>query len=165
MNPLISVIMPVHNAGLYLADAIASILNQEDVLLELIVVDDHSTDAAINNLPIELTQDSRFKLISSNYHGVVAAMRAGFAHARGQYIARMDADDIALPDRLLRQYDYLQQYPDIGIAGGQVKIISDAGIEEGFILYEKWLNLLCSPEDIEKELFIESPIPNPTAFF
>ncbi|MCW9031496.1 MAG: glycosyltransferase [Gammaproteobacteria bacterium] len=165
MNPLISVIMPVHNAGLYLADAIASILNQEDILLELIVVDDHSTDAAVNNLPIELTQDSRFKLISSNYHGVVAAMRAGFAHARGQYIARMDADDIALPDRLLRQYDYLQQYPDVGIAGGQVKIISDAGIEEGFILYEKWLNLLCSPEDIEKELFIESPIPNPTAFF
>ena len=168
MTPLISVIMPAHNAGFYLADAITSILNQKNVLLELIVVDDYSTDDAINNLPKEITQDKRFILLSSESPeslGVVAAMKRGFAHAQGKYIARMDADDIALPDRLSRQYDYLQQHPDVGIAGGQVKIISHSAIEEGFLLYEKWLNLLCSPEDIERELFVESPIPNPTAFF
>lgn len=165
MTPLISVIMPVYNAGPYLADAIASILSQQNVLFELIVVDDHSTDAAINKLPVELTQDSRFILLSSESRGVVAAMKTGFTHAQGKYIARMDADDIALPDRLSRQYHYLQQHPEIGIAGGQIKIISHADIEEGFLLYERWLNLLCSPQDIEKELFIESPIPNPTAFF
>lgn len=165
ITSLISVIMPVHNAGSYLADAIASILNQKNISLELIVVDDHSTDHAIDDLPVNLTQDNRVKFVSSDSRGVVAAMKSGFAYAQGNYIARMDADDIALPDRLSKQYDYLQQYPEIGIAGGQVKIISDSEIADGFLLYEKWLNQLCLPEDIERELFIESPIPNPTAFF
>lgn len=165
MTSLISVIMPVHNAGHYLVDAIASILNQKNVLLELIVVDDHSTDDAIKYLPSEITQDKRISFISSECRGVVAAMKNGYIHAQGKYIARMDADDIALPNRLSAQYDYLQQHPEIDIAGGQVKIISHTDIANGFILYEKWLNQLCQPEEIERELFVESPIPNPTAFF
>lgn len=164
-SSLISVIMPVHNAGDYLAEAIASILNQKNVSLELILVDDHSTDQAIKNLTKKITQDVRFKLFSSEERGVVAAMRIGYAQAQGKYIARMDADDISLPYRLFEQLNYLQQHPEIGIAGGQIKIISDSDIAEGFLLYEKWLNNLCHPEDIERELFIESPIPNPTAFF
>lgn len=162
---LISVIMPVHNAGDYLLEAVASILNQQSVSLELILVDDHSNDQAIENLPKELTQDERFKLVSSSQRGVVAAMKDGFAVAKGNYIARMDADDIALPNRLSKQLHYLQQHPDIDIAGGQIKIISDMDIDDGFALYETWLNQLCEPDDIERELFIESPIPNPTAFF
>ena len=162
---LISVIMPVHNAGDYLIEAVASILNQENITLELILVDDHSTDDAIEDLPKELTQDCRFKFISSNSRGVVAAMATGYAKAQGEYIARMDADDISLPNRLFEQLNYLQNNPEIGIAGGQIKIISKFNLEEGFVLYEKWLNQLCSPADIVRELFIESPIPNPTAFF
>ena len=164
-SSLISVIMPVHNAGCYLEDAVASILNQKNSTLELILVDDHSTDHAIENLAKELTQDSRFKIISSEQRGVVAAMKAGYVHAQGMYIARMDADDISLPNRLSEQFNYLQRHPEVGIAGAQVKIISDSAIADGFALYEKWLNQLCLPEDIERELFIESPIPNPTAFF
>lgn len=166
-NPtsLISVIMPVHNAGDYLAEAVTSILNQQDVLLELILVDDHSTDQAIKNLPIEFPGDKRLKIVSSEGHGVVAAMKKGYAHAQGIYIARMDADDVAMPNRLLQQYQYLQQHPEIGIAGAQVKIFGVTDIERGFLLYENWLNSLCLPEDIEREIFIESPIPNPTAFF
>lgn len=157
--------MPVHNAGVYLLEAVTSILNQKNVNLELILVDDHSVDNAIEKLPAELAQDHRFKLIPSAGHGVVAAMKTGYQQSQGMHIARMDADDVALPERLSRQLNYLQQSPEIGIAGGQVKIISDSGVKEGFLLYEKWLNLLCLPEDIERELFIESPIPNPTAFF
>ncbi len=165
LDSLISVIMPVHNAGVYLADAVASILNQKNSTLELILVDDHSGDHAIEMLPIELIQDHRLKIFPSKGHGVVAAMKTGFAQAHGKYIARMDADDVSLADRLSKQLDYLQQHPEIGIAGGQVKIISNSDIAQGFLLYEKWLNQLCLPEDIERELFIESPIPNPTAFF
>jgi len=155
----------VHNAGDYLIEAVASILNQENINLELILVDDHSTDDAIKNLPKELTQDCRLKFVSSTNHGVVAAMAAGYAEAQGEYIARMDADDISLPHRLFEQLNYLRNNPEIGIAGGQIKIISEFNIAEGFVLYEKWLNQLSSAEDIERELFIESPIPNPTAFF
>lgn len=162
---LVSVVMPVRNAGGYLVEAVTSILNQKNVNLELIIVDDHSSDNAIEKLPQELSQDSRLKIIASNDCGVVAAMASGFAEAQGEYIARMDADDISLPYRLSEQFNYLQNNPEIGIAGGQIKIISEFDIEEGFTLYEKWLNQLCFPEDIERELFIESPIPNPTAFF
>ena len=101
----------------------------------------------------------------SEGNGVVAAMKTGYTLAQGMYIARMDADDVAFPDRLCKQLNYLKQNPDIGIAGAQVKIISDSGVDQGFQLYETWLNQLCEPADIERELFIESPIPNPTAFF
>lgn len=162
---LISVIMPVHNGGDYLLQAVESILSQKNVTLELILVDDSSSDGAIENLPKIITQDVRFKQIKSRKRGVVAAMAAGFSKSQGCYIARMDADDVSLPHRLFKQLNYLQKNPDVGIAGGQVKIISELDIKQGFALYEKWLNQLCSPEDIERELFIESPIPNPTAFF
>ena len=165
MTSLISVILPVHNAGLYLKDAVASILNQKDVLLELIVVDDHSTDHAISQLPPDIQTNHRIQFIQSESRGVVAAMQTGFAQARGDYIARMDADDIALADRLAKQLTYLQQHPEIGIAGGQVKIFSDEGVAEGFLHYQQWLNRLCTPDEIARELYVESPIPNPTAFF
>ena len=164
-GPLISVIMPVHNAGFFLKEAVESILNQKNVLFELIIVNDHSTDSAINNLPQYIKKDRRIKFITSSGRGVVAAMKTGVNLSQGQYIARMDADDITLPHRLSAQLVYLQQHPDIGIAGGQVKIISAARVDEGFQLYEKWLNQLCQPDDINREIFIESPVPNPTAFF
>lgn len=163
--PLISVIMPVHNAGCYLSDAVESILNQKDISFELIVVDDHSSDNAIKNLPLIISSDKRIRIVSSEEFGVVAAMKKGFLYAQGRYIARMDADDIALANRLSVQYHYLQEHPEIGIVGGQIKIISESIVEEGFLLYEEWLNKLCLPQDIERELFVESPIPNPTAFF
>lgn len=165
MASLISVIMPVHNAGAYLEEAVASILNQKNIILELILVNDHCSDGAIEKLPKALTQDHRLKFVSSTRRGVVAAMAAGYAKAQGEYIARMDADDISLPYRLFKQLTYLQNNPEIGIAGGQIKIVSEFDLAKGFSLYEKWLNQLCSAEDIERELFIESPIPNPTAFF
>jgi hypothetical protein len=77
----------------------------------------------------------------------------------------MDADDIAMPDRLTRQLHYLQHNPQIGIAGAKVKIFSSDTLGQGFQLYEQWLNSLSTSEEIERDLFIESPIPNPTAFF
>ena len=92
-------------------------------------------------------------------------MKTGYELSQGMYIARMDADDISLPDRLVKQLEYLEDNPQIGIAGAQVKIISEDIVGQGFLLYEQWLNRLCQPADIERELFIESPIPNPTAFF
>ena len=162
---LISVIMPVHNAGYYLNEAVESILNQREVSLELILVDDHSTDGAINLLPNDFLQDSRLKIVLSNKRGVVAAMAAGYEISQGNYIARMDADDISLPNRMYKQLKYLHNNQEIGIAGGQVKIFCESNVAEGFTLYEQWLNQLCTPDDIERELFIESPIPNPTAFF
>lgn len=157
--------MPVHNAGGYLRPAVESILGQRYPAFELILVDDHSTDGAVESAAAGCGGDRSLKVLRSRGRGVVAAMAAGAAQADGAVIARMDADDIAAPDRLARQVAYLQARPGIGIAGGQVALFSDAGLGGGFRVYQEWINRLCEPADIERELFIESPVPNPTAMF
>jgi hypothetical protein len=77
----------------------------------------------------------------------------------------MDSDDVSMPDRIERQYNYFQSHPDVDICGACVEIFSDGEVAGGNIRYQAWLNACRSPEAIHKELFIESPIPNPTAMF
>ena len=162
MVPVVSVVMPVRNAGEYLEAAVQSILGQTFANLELILVDDHSTDDAIGMLS---KTDPRLLLASNPGQGVSSAFNAGFARARGRFIARMDADDIALPHRIERQLQHLSDYPDIEICGTCVEIFDDRGVAGGNLRYQDWLNACRSPEVIHRELFIESPIPNPTAMF
>lgn len=162
MLPLVSVVMPVRNGGCYLAPAVDSILSQTHEKLELILVDDHSSDAAIDRLR---TDDSRLKVTRGSGRGVSAAFNAGLAMARGEFIARMDADDIALPTRLETQLSYLAKHAAVSICGGCVEIFADGGLEGGNLRYQAWLNACRSPGKIRREIFIESPIPNPTAFF
>lgn len=162
MKPAVSVVMPVHNGGVFLQAAVASILGQSLADFELIVVDDHSDDGAIESLGVH---DRRVSVLPSAGRGVSAAFNTGMAHARGAFVARMDADDIALPDRLQHQLGYLEQHPGIDICGGCVEIFSDQGIAGGNLRYQDWLNGCLQPAQIQRELYIESPVPNPTAFF
>ncbi len=162
MNPVVSVIMPVRNGGAYLQAAVNSILEQSLGQLELILVDDHSDDQALERLP---SGDQRIHLIKNAGRGVASAFNTGMNHARGAYIARMDADDIALPERLERQTEYLAGHPDIGICGACVEIFSDSGVADGNRRYQNWLNGCRSPDTIHRELFVESPLPNPTVLF
>jgi glycosyltransferase involved in cell wall biosynthesis len=159
---IVSIVMPVHNAGAHLQAAVDSIIQQSYSNLELIIVDDHSTDGAIEKLNIN---DQRIKLYSSAKRGVVHAMQCGSEHARGDFIARMDADDESLPRRIEVQLDYLKQNPEVGIVGAQVEIFSDEELGGGFQAYQEWLNNICSAADIQRELFVESPLPNPTVMF
>lgn len=162
MTPRVSVVMPVRDGGVFLAEAVASILSQTVHDLELIVVDDHSSDSALAELD---TRDPRLLIMPSHGYGVSAAFNTGLAQARGVFIARMDADDVALPERLELQQRWLERHPHADICGGCVEIFSDSGIAGGNRRYQDWLNRLRRPEDIRRELFIESPIPNPTAMF
>lgn len=167
MNPDVSVIMPVRDGGRFLAGAVRSILAQSLHSLELIVVDDHSDDDA----PLALDRDdARLRVISHPGRGVSAAFNAGLQQARGRYIARMDADDIALPDRLHVQAGFLDARPDLDLCGACVEIFVEEGGRErppdgGNRRYQRWLNDCRSAEEIRRALYIESPIPNPTAFF
>jgi len=160
--PLISVVLPVRDGGPYLADSVASILAQTHRDLELLVVDDHSRDRAVDALD---RVDPRLRVLTSNGRGVSAAFNTGFRAARGEFIARMDADDLAFPDRLERQLGLLAAEPGVAIAGACVELFSDAGIDGGNRHYERWLNSVRTPAAIRRELFVESPIPNPTALF
>ena len=131
MTCLVSVIMPVKNAGEFLSPAVHSILEQSHRKLELILVDDHSSDAAIDALP----DDPRLHVLASKGEGVVAAFNTGLANVRGEFVARMDADDIALPERIELQLNLLLGDPDIGIAG--IELYATAGDGNAFIMAVK----------------------------
>ena len=159
MSPLVSVVMPVRNAGGYLAEAVDSILRQTHANLELLLIDDHSTDRAIAALD---KSDPRLQILATNGHGLVDACNTGFACSRGDYVARMDADDISLPERLRLQLAYLEANPVVDLCGCCVDIFSARGIEGGLRRYRDWLNSVLEPEQVRQQIFIESPLPNPT---
>jgi len=162
MKPLVSVILPVRDGGTYLEAAVESILLQTMAGLELILVDDRSKDQAIQRLA---AQDSRLVFLVNAGHGVSSAFNTGLSQARGAFIARMDADDISLPDRLAQQLNYLQAHADVDICGACVEIFTGGELAGGNLRYQAWLNSCRTPQRIHREIFIESPIPNPTVMF
>ncbi len=129
--------------------------------LELILVDDGSTDNTPAVARHLASMDSRVHVLALPPVGIVEALRRGCALARGQYIARMDADDISHTSRLRKQVDLLDARPAVGLCGVQVTHGGlDAG--EGRTRYLDWLNALVTPEDHARERFIECPIAHPT---
>jgi len=109
MSALVSVVMPCYNAAPWLDAALESILKQSHVELELLAVDDGSTDATPEILARAARQDPRLRLLGGGANaGIVAALNRGLEEARGAYIARMDADDIALPRRFERQIGFME---------------------------------------------------------
>jgi len=160
--PLISVLLPVKNGGVYLRPAVESVLAQTHQNIELILIDDHSDDDAISQLP----SDPRLQVHQNSGHGISPAMVLGFSLAQGEFIARMDGDDIALPERLAAQLAYLEQNPSVDICGTEVEIFTEQGPPQGgYARYQTWINSLHTPAEIADSIYIESPIPNPTVMF
>lgn len=125
--PLISVLMPVYNAQRYLPQAVESILHQSFGDFEFLILDDGSTDRSLAILQGYARQDQRIRLLSRANRGLVVSLNQLLELAQGELIARMDADDIALPDRFARQVAYLQQHPDVVCVGGAQDWIDEAG--------------------------------------
>ena len=125
-RPLVSVLLPVFNAGKYLAAAIDSILRQTYRDLELIVIDDGSVDGSAGI--ISACTDPRLVLIRNETNlGVVAALNRGLAHARGDLVARMDADDVADLQRIEKQVDYCLRHKNVVALGTAITYIDDDG--------------------------------------
>lgn len=125
--PAVSVIIPVYNAEKYLREAIDSIIAQTFDNWELILLNDGSTD---NSLEIARGyNDQRIRILNSeNNHGLVYQLNRGINAALGQYIARLDADDRALPMRLQMQFDYLETHPEIALLGAAAEVIGSGEI-------------------------------------
>lgn len=119
MTPRVSVVLPCYNGERYLREAIQSILDQTLADFELIVVDDGSTDGSPAILADMARADPRIRIVTQANGGIVAALNAGIDHARGPYIARMDADDVSFPDRLAFQAKWLDDHPGTVLVGGQ----------------------------------------------
>lgn len=124
MAPLVSILMPVYKTAPYLREAMDSILTQTFTDFELIVLDDCSPDNAEDVLS-EYNDSRIVRYKGENNQGLANVLNIGIEMARGKYIARMDSDDISLPDRLRSQVDYLDCHPDIDLCSCGMQLFGD----------------------------------------
>lgn len=137
-NPTISVVMAVYNGEKYLAEAITSILTQTFQDFEFIIVDDASTDTSPSIIQRLAQQENRIRVIRNEENvGLGSSLQKGIQIARGKYIARMDADDISLPDRLQKQLDFLDLHSSFLIVGCDHKKIGVDGSVISNFFYPK----------------------------
>lgn len=125
--PLISVVMPVYNGGRYLHEAIESILWQTFGHFEFLIINDGSADETAHTLAQYAQRDSRIHIVQQAHLGLIAALNNGCCRAKGKYIARMDADDVSLPERFRKQVEYMEAHPEIGILGTWAECIDGQG--------------------------------------
>jgi glycosyltransferase involved in cell wall biosynthesis len=141
--PAVSVLMPVHNAGRYLEEAVQSILEQTFDDFEFIIINDGSTDGSLALLRRYAAQEGRIRLVSRENRGLVASLNEGIALARALLIARMDADDISLPERFAKQTAFMLSHPEIVACGTGMVLVDDRST--ALIAFPR---LLCSHKDI-----------------
>lgn len=157
--PLVSVVMPVHNAERFLREAIASVLAQTHPSLELVLVDDGSSDGSWEIAKELARQDPRVRVFQNAQNlGIVKTRNRAFLEAdpKSRYLAVLDSDDVCLPDRLAKQVAFLEAHPDHGIVGGHTLIIDAQGTVIGQRLYPT------SHEQIARVITRYNPIAQPT---
>jgi glycosyltransferase involved in cell wall biosynthesis len=153
--PKVSVIMPVKNGKSFLSEAIESILAQTFSNFEFIIVDDASTDNS--STIVRQYKDDRILLVTSKNHlGLTASLNKALKQAKGEYIARMDADDISLPERLQRQVEVLDADAELKLCGSWVELIDKKGIKIGERKYPVEYDL------IQKDIMRYNPFVHPS---
>lgn len=125
--PAISVLMSVYNAGRYLRPAIESILAQSFADFEFIIIDDGSADASPEVLRDYAMRDPRIRLTVRPNFGLTRTLNEGLASARGEFVARMDCDDVSLPDRFEKQLAFMRADPSLVCVGGCFELIDGKG--------------------------------------
>ena len=125
--PRISCLLPVYNGERFIDEAVRSILNQSLGNFELVIVDDGSTDGTTSRLQYFADHDPRVRVVRQRNGGIVSALNRGLSECRGTYIARMDADDVAEPDRFAFQADYLDTHPHCVLVGGFATSVRENG--------------------------------------
>ena len=153
MNPKVSVLMPVYNAALYLRQAIDSILNQTFTDFEFLIINDGSTDGS-EQIIKSYTDPRIFYRKNTKNLGLVATLTLGIDLARGEYIARMDADDISLPERFARQIEFMDSHPEVGACGTAYQYFGDSS------------NIVYPPTDYKKAFTLlsdNSSLGHPTS--
>jgi len=163
--PKVSVVLPFFNAEKTLHRAVESIHVQEFADFECLLVDNNSSDRSGEIANEWTSRDRRFKLLRESRQGVMFASNKGSEKSLGEYVARMDADDWAYPERLTLQVEFLNRNPEYGAIAGRVRHVGEPRQTEGFRRFVDWSNSLTSYEEISSRRFIEAPIVNPTAMW
>lgn len=154
-NPLVSVVIPVRNGSAFVGEAVNSILSQTLNHWELILVDDGSEDDTVKLC--KTFKDERIRLLTNSCSlGIPRALNRGIKTSRGRFIARLDADDIAMPPRLEVQSKFLNSNPEYGIVGSWMKVF---GASEFVAKYP------LSDQDIKFDMLFQSPFGHPAVMF
>jgi glycosyltransferase involved in cell wall biosynthesis len=159
---VISILLPVYNSSATIEKAIESLLRQTYGDFEVVAVDDGSTDGTTEILHHLEKRDSRVRPVIAPHAGLVPALNLGLTHCRGEFLARMDGDDICHPERLRLQLDYMTAHPEVSVVSSLVCSFPRSAMREGFKKYELWLNSLTSHEEIAHDIFVESPVAHPS---
>jgi len=152
--------MPCKNAGPYLEECITSVQNQNWTNWELIVIDDASTDNSQEILKSFAAIDARISVHNNDGVGIVPALEKGFGLSNGEWIHRMDADDVMPENKLETLYHLVNGRIDV-VVTGQVKYFADCEISEGYQGYEKWLNELTSHKEMSVNRYRECVVASP----
>ena len=156
-NPLTSVVMPVYNAGDFLVKSIESIRKQTYKNFEFIIVDDGSTDNSWKTITSYSKKDKRIRVFKNKENsGIAKTINRAIEKAKGQFIARMDSDDIAIPERLEKQIRFLLNNPDVGVLGSQMFEINDKNIVTTI------RKVPLTNNNIKKKMIVTQTIQNPT---
>jgi GT2 family glycosyltransferase len=157
-----SFLIPVRDAALTVAAAVGSALAQTVADIEVVVVDDGSRDetaAVVSSIP-----DPRIRLLRTPPQGIVPALQAGLAVCRAPFVARLDGDDLAPPDRLAHQLPLLEDDARTAVVDGQVRFFRAGGeVPGGMLRYQEWINGVLQPTDFDREILVESPVVHPAA--
>jgi len=157
--PHISIVMPVWNGEKYLGEAIDSILAQTFEDFEFLILDDGSTDGTSAILSKYEAQDSRVRVIQLTHEGIVAALNHGVEEAKGEWIARMDCDDIAQPERLAKQMSALREEPQAVLCHTAIRQIGDPQYMTKLQRFPQTQSMIAA------RLCYQCPIVHPTVVF
>jgi glycosyltransferase involved in cell wall biosynthesis len=157
--------MPCYNVEATIDEALCSLFQQTLQNFEVIAINDGSTDNTGELLKTWNERDQRLRVITQDHGGIILALNKGLIHCRAPYIARMDADDIAYPERLRKQVAYLDAEPNTAVVSSLVEGFPEGQVREGFRIYIDWLNSLVSDDEIRREIFVESPMVHPSVIF
>lgn len=162
--PRVSVLLPVRDAAETLPGCLDSLAAQSLEDHEIVAIDDGSTDGSGSLLEDRAAEDRRLRVVRTSRRGLVSALNHALAEARGPLLARMDADDLARPERLERQVDRLQHDPGLDVLGSRVELVSDPAVPPsgGMRAHVEWLNALLDHEAMARDRFVESPLVHPS---
>lgn len=161
-EPLVSVVMPVYNGERFVAEAVGSILTQTYRNIELLVLNNGSTDNTGAILADLAKQDQRIKVLFHAEplgHAGEAASNMASRHATGKYIAKLDADDMAVPERIAIQVRFLEENPAIFLVGSYLEVINEQGHRIGYRKYP------LSSDAIYREFYLRFPVGNPAIMY
>jgi len=162
--PPVSVLLPVRDCEAHLGEAIASLEDQTFGDFEVLVVDDGSVDGTPQLLQEWAARDARVQVIRQPASGIVTALERARSQARGEYLARMDADDVCLPERFAMQLDLMRGDATVAAAGCHVRYFPQEAVRDGARRYEAWMNGSATPDTVAREIFVECPLAHPTFF-